>query len=48
MQKVLEKEKWTVVRFGKKSVHEVMGSISEENHDQRGAVNGVRLGSESD
>ena len=44
MQKVLEKEKWAVVRFGKRSVHEVMGSISEENHDQRGAVNGSDLG----
>ena len=44
MHKVLEKEKWAVVRFGKRSVPEVMGSISEENLDQRGAVNGLDLG----
>ena len=44
MHKVLEKEKWAVVRFGKRSVPEVMGSISEENLDQRGALNGLDLG----
>ena len=32
------KEKMSMVRFGKWDAHEVVGSISEETHDQRGTV----------
>ena len=32
------KGKMSMVRFGKWDAHEVVGSISEETHDQRGTV----------
>ena len=38
MWKVLEKEKWAVAGFGKRSPHGVAGSISEETLDLRGAM----------